>query len=66
MMRKGKTLLALLLALAMTVSALGDSQLFVLAEGDTAEEGASPDTAFSCGKKRFVLFSICLMEQQKS
>lgn len=44
MMRKGKTLLALLLALAMTVSALGDSQLFVLAEGGTAEEGASPDT----------------------
>ena len=43
-MRKGKTLLALLLALAMTVSALGDSQLFVLAEGGTAEEGASPDT----------------------
>lgn len=43
-MRKGKTLLALLLALAMTVSALGDSQLFVLAEGGTAEEGASPGT----------------------
>lgn len=37
-MKKGKTLLALFLALAMVTSVLNESQLFVLAEGVPAEE----------------------------